>query len=72
MTTTIPIPQYPPQKKEPVEIKQDAVARSMARPDACAKPATMGSPKGVRIRVNMSKSPKPRKRKKDYRDVNFY
>lgn len=54
--------------KKPV----DPVARSLAKPDACAKPATMG--KGVRVRVmSGDKSMKRRKRRKnDPRDVKFY
>lgn len=62
------LPQYPPVKKP-----EDPVARSMAKPDACAKPATMGK---VRVRVAQGdKSLKPRKRKRgphDKRDVRFY
>ena len=72
MMTAI-IPTYPPLKKEPVPVKQDPVARSMARPDACAKPCTMN--KGVRVRVTAGdKSLKPRKKKRnnDPRDVTFY
>jgi hypothetical protein len=57
-------------KEEPAHV-QTAVERSLARPDACAKPGTLGNSK-VRVRVNLSKSPNPRRRKRDYRDVNFY
>lgn len=63
------IPKYPqPQKKE------DPVARSMARPDACAKPATLGTSR-VRIRVSTgdrSLLPRKKKRHHDKRDVFFY
>lgn len=50
----------------------DPVARSLSKPDACAKPCTMGKP--VRIRVNQSnKSPKRKKKyPRDKRDVLFY
>lgn len=64
--SVIEIPKYPPDNK-------DVVARSIARPDACAKPFTMN--KGVRVRVNLSKSDvKIRKKKRghDKRDVQFY
>lgn len=67
------IPKYPPVqplKKIPVE---DPVARSLARPDACAKPATMGSK--VRVRVTQGDKSLKRKKKRgarDKRDVNFY
>lgn len=61
------IPTYPKPKEDPV-------ARSLARPDACAKPATMG--KGsVRIRpMADSQKVKIRRKKKkhDPRDVHFY
>lgn len=65
----IEIPNYPTTATK----KEDPVARSMAKPDACAKPGTVGNSK-VRIRVTTGdKSLKPRKRKrKDPRDVQFY
>lgn len=65
------IPNYP----RPDQAKRvDPVARSMAKPDACAKPCTIG--KGVRVRVNL-KGDKTlrrsrRKRPHDKRDVAFY
>lgn len=54
-------------KKLPV----DPVARSISKPDACAKPATMGK---VRIRVTQGDKSLKRKRKhpRDKRDVQFY
>lgn len=61
------IPTYPAVKRE------DPVARSMAKPDACAKPATLGSK--VRIRVTQGDKSLKRSRKKrrnDPRDVTFY
>lgn len=66
----IEIPNYP----LPLKQKEDPVARSIAKPDACAKPCTMSS-KGVRVRVNTGKSDvKIRKKKRmwDKRDVTFY
>lgn len=50
----------------------DPVARSLSKPDACAKPCTMGKP--VRIRVNQSNKSLKRKKKypRDKRDVLFY
>lgn len=51
----------------------DPVARSLAKPDACAKPATLGNSK-VRVRVTSGdKSLKRKKRRKnDPRDVHFF
>lgn len=63
------IPNYPLSRKQ----KEDPVARSIAKPDACAKPCTMS--KGVRVRVNTGKSDiKIRKKRRnwDKRDVTFY
>lgn len=66
---SVEIPHYP----KPPEPVTDAVVRSIAKPDAFAKPGVVGNPgRGVRIRLTTNKSAKPRKRKKDYRDVNFY
>lgn len=70
---SIEIPKYTPSKPEPVPVrKEDPVARSMAKPDACAKPGTFKSSpsKGVRVRV-MNDRVKIR-RKRDRRDVTFY
>lgn len=54
-------------KKLPV----DPVARSLAKPDACAKPAVLG-----KVRVRVTQGDKSLKRKKKYprdkRDVIFY
>lgn len=62
---------YSSVKKEPEQV--DPVARSLARPDACAKPATIGHPKGVRIRPTNHRLPgRPKKRKRDYRDVRYF
>lgn len=65
----VEIPNYPDPKKK---AELDPVARSIAKPDAFAKPATMG--KGVRVRVSSGdKSLKPKRKKKhDKRDVQFY
>ena len=59
--------------------EQDPVARSIAKPDAFAKPATMGkmgfaSSKPTRMRVmGWKRGPgRPRKRPFDKRDVKFY
>lgn len=66
------IPKYPPLtavKRIPVE---DPVARSLAKPDACAKPATMGK---VRVRVTQGDKSLKRRRKRgphDKREVHFY
>jgi hypothetical protein len=73
MSETITIPTYPALKKESVPVKQTAVERSLARPDAFAKPGTLGN---VKTRVRLT-SPKPksgrqRKRKRDPRDVKFF
>lgn len=56
-------------KKIPVS---DPVARSMSKPDACAKPCTMGKP--VRVRVTQGDKSLKRKKKypRDKRDVVFY
>lgn len=74
MNPTIDVPHYQPQKKEPVPIHQDPVARSIAKPDAFAKPGTFGNSK---VRVRLSANPnnvKIRRKKKnwDRRDVTFY
>lgn len=63
------IPQYVVPQKKP----EDPVARSIAKPDAFAKPATMGHSK-VRVRLTSPDKVKIRKKKKhhDKRDVTFY
>lgn len=61
------IPTYPAPKIDPVK-------RSLERPDACAKPCTIGNTK-VRIRVSQgdkSLKRKKRKRPNDKRDVHFF
>ena len=73
---TIEIPNYPAQKKEDVPIKQSAVERSIAKPDAFMKPASIGKANGrgtnaTRIRMS-NPNPKQRRRKRDPRDVSFY
>jgi hypothetical protein len=70
-TTMTEIPNYPPTPvKKPVE---DAVARSVAKPNAFAKPGSIGK---VRVRTTLGdKSVKPRRKKRgprDKRDVTFY
>jgi len=77
MTPTIEVSNSPEQKKpEEVPIKQDPVQRSLAKPDACAKPCTIGKTaanKGVRIRVTNQRPPgRPKKKKRDPRDVKFW
>jgi hypothetical protein len=73
----IEIPSYPTLKKEPVTLHVDPVARSIAKPDAFMKPGTIGKPTGrgspsTRIRLtNEKKIGRPRKRKRDYRDVQY-
>lgn len=65
------IPMYPPDK-QPVIRKNgpvDPVARSIAKRDAFAKPASFPG-KGVRVRPMNFKA--QRKKKKDPRDVTFY
>lgn len=70
--TTIPIPNYPRPKAEAVEVKLDPVARSMAKPDACAKPCTTKPANSrVRVRVNNDRV-RVRRKKRDKRDVQFY
>lgn len=73
MNTTIQIPNYPPPKKVNIPIT-NAVQRSLAKPDAFAKPATIGK-SGMRVRLTSGdKSLLPRKKKRhhDKRDVHFY
>ena len=64
------IPTYPPTTAAPKI--EDPVARSMANPNACAKPGSVGK---VRVRTTMGdKSLKRRKKKgkRDPRDVTYY
>lgn len=60
----------------PVNKPEDPVERSLKKPDACAKFATLGKPSGskqtgVRVRAMAWKDSR-RKRKKDPRSVKFY
>ena len=68
---SVEIPHYP---KPPETV--DPVARSIAKPDAFAKPGTVSSgSRGMRVRLTTGdKSLKPRRKKRnhDYRDVSFY
>lgn len=64
----------PESKPKVVPIIVDPVARSMAKPDACAKPGVMGR-SSVRVRaMAATKAPRVRmrRRKHDYRDVQYY
>ena len=72
--TTITIPTYPAPKREEVPVKaQTAVERSIAKPDAFAKPGTLGQQKTrVRLLSAKSKSGRQRKKKFDPRRVRFY
>jgi hypothetical protein len=78
METTIAIPTYPPIKKAEVPVKQQtAVERSLARPDAWAKPGTIGNVKGnvktwVRTTALKPKSGRPRRKKRDPRDIHYF
>ena len=75
METTIVIPTYPPLKREEVPVKQQtAVERSLARPDAFAKPCTVGNVK-TRVRTTALKPKSGRQRKKgkyDPRQVHYF
>lgn len=59
------------------EKKEDPVARSMSKPDCCAKFATIGKPSGSKVMVRVTHGDKSLKRKKkkrpgDKRDVTFW
>ena len=74
--STITIPTYPPLKKEEPPVKQSghvqtAVERSLAKPDAWAKPGTIGKVQ-VRTTTVKPKSGKQRKRKHDPRKIHFF
>lgn len=62
------IPTYP---KPPEPKKLTAVERSLLKPDAFAKPATLGHTK-VRVRLTNEKPKGRRKKKRDRRDVEFF
>lgn len=70
----VEIPKYPQPKSEPVPIQVDPVARSLARPDACAKPAVIGKHSApVRVRVTNQRLPgRPKRKKRDIRDVKYF
>lgn len=78
METTVIIPPYPPIKKVEVPVNQQtAVERSLARPDAWAKPGTIGNVKGnsktrVRTTALKPKSGRQRKKKHDPRKVHWF
>jgi hypothetical protein len=74
MTTTIvSIPTYPPLKKEPVPVRQTAVERSLARPDAFSKPGTIGQQKTrVRTTAVKPKSGRQRTKKHDPRKIHWF
>lgn len=73
MVPMIDIPNYPLPEKQDVPVKQDPVARSIAKPDAFAKPATIGKGSVTRVRLTNEKPKgRPRKRKRDKRDVKFF
>ena len=72
MTTTIAIPTYPPLKKEEVPVKPlTAVERSLARPDAWAKPGTIGKTQ-VRTTAVKPKSGRQRTKKHDPRKIHWF
>jgi hypothetical protein len=66
----------PEPKQEPVPIINETVARSIAKPDAFMKPATIGKHTAgakVRVRLTNQRPPgRPRKHKRDPRDVKFW
>ena len=73
MIETISIPTYPAPKKEAVPVKpQTAVERSIAKPDAFAKPGTLGNKTRVRLLSAKPKSGRQRKRKHDPRKIHFF
>lgn len=63
-----------PTYAKPETKKVDPVQRSIAKPDAFAKPGTLASAKSVRVRLTSGdKQVKGRKkRKRDRRDVIWY
>jgi hypothetical protein len=72
MTTTVTIPTYPAPKREEVPVKQTAVERSIAKPDAFAKPGSLGNKTRVRLLSAKPKSGRQRKRKPDPRRIHFF
>lgn len=72
MSPTDTIPIYPPLKKEEVPVKQQtAVERSLARPDAWAKPGTIGKTQ-VRTTAVKPKSGRQRTKKRDPRKIHWF
>ena len=72
MITTVTIPTYSAPKREEVPVKQTAVERSIAKPDAFAKPGTLGNKTRVRLLSAKPKSGRQRKRKHDPRKIHFF
>ena len=69
---TITIPTYPTPKREEVAVKQQtAVERSLSKPDAWAKPGTIGKTQ-VRTTAVKPKSGRQRKKKLDPRKVHWF
>ncbi len=78
----IEIPNYPQPEKQKVTnglklnvpVKPtDPVARSLAKPDACMKPATFVNQNSkVRVRPMFNGKRQGRRKGRDYRDVKFY
>ena len=72
MSPTITIPTYPALKKENVPVKPlTAVERSLAKPDAWAKPGTIGKTQ-VRTTSVKPKSGRQRRKKHDPRKVHWF
>jgi hypothetical protein len=72
--TLISIPTYPTPKREEVPVKQQtAVERSLSKPDAWAKPGTIGQ-QNTRVRTTAvkPKSGRQRKKKLDPRKVHWF
>ena len=70
--TLISIPTYPTPKREEVPVKQQtAVERSLSKPDAWAKPGTIGKTQ-VRTTAVKPKSGRQRKKKLDPRKVHWF
>jgi hypothetical protein len=72
MSPTDTIPIYPVQKPEEVPAKQQtAIERSLARPDAWAKPGTIGKVQ-VRTTSVKPKSGRQRQKKRDPRKIHWF
>lgn len=74
MSVPVDFPQYPVLEKQDVPvITNPAVARSIAKRDAFMKPATLGKGNVTRVRLTNEKPKgRPRRRKRDVRDVKFF